>query len=297
MNIAGLGYVIIGARDVGAWRDFAANVLGLEVKDGPGGALYLKMDDRHHRYLIQPNETDTLLASGWEVTTEAAYFDSLEQARGAGLNPRTGTKEECALRKIGAFFSIADPDGNVIEVSWGPISDFSRFVSPIGVARFVTGDMGMGHVVLPAPAKFDATRDFWRNVMGFELSDFVNFDMGPGNPPVRICFLHCANPRQHSVALAEMPSANACDHILVEVESMDEVGRGLYRAQDASIPMRVTLGRHINDDMFSFYMVAPGGITVEYGAGGKRVEDWTAHQVFEATRGSVWGHRFVPPAE
>jgi 3,4-dihydroxy-9,10-secoandrosta-1,3,5(10)-triene-9,17-dione 4,5-dioxygenase len=297
MKIVGLGYVIIGTPDIAAWRDFANNVLGLAATEGPNGAVYLKMDERFHRYVLVSNPKDALVASGWEVAAEDDFKAAFEQAGAANLKPRQGSPEECALRKVAAFFSIADPSGNVIEVCWAPVSDFSRFVSPIGVARFVTGDLGMGHVVLPAPQKFDATRDFWRNVMGFGLSDFVNFDMGPGNPPVRICFLHCDNPRQHSVALAEMPSANACDHILVEVDSVDEVGRGLYRAQDHNIPMRVSLGRHINDEMFSFYMIAPGGITVEYGAGGKRIEDWSKHRVFEATRGSVWGHRFVPPAE
>lgn len=71
------------------------------------------------------------------------------------------------------------------------------------------------------------------------------------------------------------------------------MGRGLYRAEDNKIALQVTLGRHINDDMISFYMYSPAGFAIEYGAGGKRIEDWTTHQVFEATQGSHWGHRFV----
>lgn len=294
MKIIGLGYAVIGARDISAWRSFARDLLGMSVIDGPAGALYLKMDDRHHRYLILPTDRDCLLASGWDVADEADFEKAQSAARAAGLNIHLGSAEQCALRKCRSFFSIVDPSGNTIEVSWGPVSAFTRFVSPIGV-RFVTGDLGMGHVVLPAP-QFDATLAFWRTVMGFERSDFINYDMGPDKPPVRICFLHCNNPRQHSVALAEMPSPYACDHILVEVDSIDDVGHCLYRAEDQKVPLRVSLGRHINDEMLSFYMISPGGFSVEYGAGGKRVADWSKTQVFEATRGSHWGHRFVPPS-
>src|SRR5690625_3941006 len=154
--------------------------------------------------------------------------------------------------------------------------------------------MGMGHFVLPAPTPhFDTSLDFWLTQMGFDVSDFVRYDMGADQPPVRIHFLHCDNPREHSVALVEMDNAAACDHLLVETTSIDEVGRALYRAEDNDVEMRVTLGRHINDEMISFYMYSPTGFLIEYGAGGKRIEDWSSKPMFESTRGSHWGDRFV----
>ena len=292
MNIVGLSYVVIGATDVGRWRSFGVEVLGLAAVDGPAGALYLKMDERHHRYLIVPHQRDELLASGWEVNDEAAFAVARATVAARDIACHEGTREECALRKIQQFFAVEDPSGNRVEISWGPIGDFERFVSPIGVAGFVTGDMGMGHIVLPAP-RFEATRQFWLEVMGFGLSDFVNYDMGNRQPLVRINFLHCDNPREHSVALVEMDNPVRCDHLLVEVPNIDEVGRGLYRAEDNKVPLQVTLGRHLNDDMISFYMFSPAGFSVEYGCGGRRIEDWSKHRVFEATRGSHWGHRFV----
>lgn len=292
MHIVGLSYVVIGATDVGRWRDFGERVLGMAAVEGPAGSLYLKMDERHHRYLILPHERDELLASGWEVNDRHAFDAARAEVAARGLSCTEGDREACVLRKVQQFFTLEDPSGNRVEISWGPIGDFERFVSPIGVKGFVTGDMGMGHVVLPAP-RFDATREFWLEVMGFGLSDFVNYDMGAGQPLVRINFLHCDNPREHSVALVEMDNPARCDHLLVEVPDFDEVGRALYRAEDHQVPLQVTLGRHLNDDMISFYMYSPAGFTVEYGCGGRRIEDWSKHRVFEATRGSHWGHRFV----
>jgi len=295
MNIRGLGYVVIGAQDSAPWRRFATEVLGMMCADGADGALYLKMDERQHRYVIVPAARDGLIASAWELADARQFAAACGALTQAGIDFEPGNARECELRRVQAFVRCHDPSGNQLELFWGPISDFARFVSPIGVPAFVTGDMGMGHVVLPAP-RFDATRAFWLETMGFGVSDFVNYDMGAGQKPVRIHFLHCDNPRQHSVALVEMHNPAACDHLLVEVPSIDEVGRALYRAEDHGVPLQVTLGRHINDDMVSFYMYCPAGFTIEYGAGGRRVEDWSTHPVVEATRGSHWGHRFVQGA-
>ncbi len=295
MKIAGLGYVVIGSTDISTWERFGVDVLGMSASVSANGELYLKMDERAHRYLIVPHERDVFLASGWEVACKAEYDATLAEWLDAELEISLSTASAAATRKVQEFFSCVDPSGNQVEIFWGAIGDFERFVSPIGVDGFVTGDMGMGHIVLPAPA-FEATRAFWLERMNFGLSDFVNYDMGAGQPLVRINFMHCDNPRQHSVALVEMANPAACDHLLVEVPTIDEVGRALYRAEDNKVALQVTLGRHINDDMISFYMVSPAGFTIEYGAGGKRIEDWSRHRVFEATRGSHWGHRFVQGA-
>jgi 3,4-dihydroxy-9,10-secoandrosta-1,3,5(10)-triene-9,17-dione 4,5-dioxygenase len=88
-----------------------------------------------------------------------------------------------------------------------------------------------------------------------------------------------------------MPMASGCVHAMVEVPSMDEVGRGLDRVKQHGVKMSATLGRHCNDQMTSFYMKTPGGFDVEYGYGGL-VVDWEKHSVYEATAVSLWGHDF-----
>lgn len=296
LRVKAMGYAVIGTPDIERWRRFAEDVLGLMVRDAPGGGLHLKMDERQARYVVMPHDRDAYLATGWEMANEAAYDAAVGELEIAGVAIERGEAEACRLRHVNGFAAFVDPSGNRGELFWGPIADFARVVSPIGVSGFVTGDMGMGHIVLPAP-EYDATLAFWTGVMGFGRSDFVNYDMGPGKPPVRISFLHCDNARQHSLALAEQPSDVGCDHLLIEVADFDEVGRCLYRCEDHGVPLRVTLGRHINDNMLSFYMHSPTGFSIEYGAGGMRVEDRSNPGVFEATQGSYWGHRFVPPTQ
>ena len=290
MKITELSYVVIGAPELGKWRDYGTKVLGMDAVDAPGGGLYLKMDGRDFRFLIQKADKDALTASGWG-TADKASFDAVRiDLEKAGVAVTPGGETERKLRKVQDFFSFKDPAGLTHEVSWGPIASFTRFVSPIGT-RFVTGDLGMGHAVLPTP-DIDATVKFWTEVMGFGISDLLHLTLAEGVPPIRVYFLHCAAGRQHSLAFAELSDPTGCNHLMVEVDSMDEVGRALDRVDQNGVKLTLTLGRHVNDDMVSFYMMTPGGFQMEYGTGGS-VKDWSTYKVFESTRGSHWGHKFL----
>jgi 3,4-dihydroxy-9,10-secoandrosta-1,3,5(10)-triene-9,17-dione 4,5-dioxygenase len=290
MAITELGYVIIGAPDPEKWRRYGADVLGMAPVDGPDGALYLKMDDRDFRFAIRRSDKDELFASGWGVAGRDEYYETRARVAAAGVNVVEGSQAERRLRKVQEFFSFIDPAGLRHEVYWGPIASFTKFVSPLGV-KFVTGDLGMGHAVLPTP-DLEGTVDFWINVMGFGMSDLLHLTLIEGAPPISVYFLHCAAGRQHSLAFAELSDPTGCNHLMVEVDTIDEVGRAHDRVDQNGVQLTLTLGRHVNDDMISFYMKTPGGFQMEYGAGGS-VKDWSNYTVFESTRGSHWGHKFL----
>jgi 3,4-dihydroxy-9,10-secoandrosta-1,3,5(10)-triene-9,17-dione 4,5-dioxygenase len=290
MKISELSHVVIGTPDLGKWRDYGTKVLGMAAVDAPDGSLYLKMDSRDFRFLIQKSGKDELFASGWGVSSEGDFHAVRADLEKAGIAVKRGSEGEVKLRKVQDFFSFRDPAGLRHEVSWGPIAAFSKFVSPIGT-QFVTGDLGMGHAVLPTP-DIDKTVKFWTEVMGFGVSDLLHLTLAEGVPPIRVYFLHCAAGRQHSLAFAELSDPTGCNHLMVEVDSMDEVGRGLDRVDQNGVKLTLTLGRHVNDDMISFYMMTPGGFQMEYGTGGS-VKDWSTYKVFESTRGSHWGHKFL----
>jgi 3,4-dihydroxy-9,10-secoandrosta-1,3,5(10)-triene-9,17-dione 4,5-dioxygenase len=103
-------------------------------------------------------------------------------------------------------------------------------------------------------------------------------------------FLGC-NPRHHSLAFLPMPNPSKCVHIMFEVTKLDDVGRALERVRKHKVPLSATLGRHMNDQMVSFYVRSPGGFDVEYGCEGLQVDDrtWVAR---ESTAVSYWGHNF-----
>ena len=81
-------------------------------------------------------------------------------------------------------------------------------------------------------------------------------------------------------------------HVMVEVDSVDEVGRAMDRMKAAGVKLTGTLGRHANDHMVSFYMLSPSGFMIEYGAEGRTIEDWDKYSAFQSTVNSFWGHDF-----
>jgi 3,4-dihydroxy-9,10-secoandrosta-1,3,5(10)-triene-9,17-dione 4,5-dioxygenase len=292
IDVRALGYVVVQSANVETWRGYAENMLGMQAHDAKDGALYLKMDERDFRYLVVPGDTDCYFASGWELPDAHALEDAVRGLERAGVEAVRASAQEAALRRVQAMVWCVDPSGNRHEFFWGVRAGFRRFVSPLGVPGFVTGPMGLGHTVLPAP-QFDATDAFVRDVLGFELSDIfrVKFTDDPAEPEKRIHFMHCKNARHHSLAIMDLAVPSGCVHVMAEVASMDEVGRALDRVAALGVKLSATLGRHCNDQMISFYMKTPGGFDLEYGYGGLTV-DWAQHSVFEATRVSLWGHDF-----
>ena len=292
IDISGLAYVVAESTDVPKWKRYAEGVLGMMTAASPDGGLYLKMDERQFRIAVRPGPRDAYAASGWEVRDQATFDAAVAALEQAGVPSERGDAALCKLRCVQQLVAFADPSGNRHELAWGFKSDFSRFASPVGVSRFVTGDIGMGHTVLPAP-NFEATLRFFREVMGFGLSDLMNFQpAGPDGPNLPIHFLHCGNARHHSLALAAFPVESGCVHIMVEVESMPEVGRALDRMAAHGVTQTATLGQHTNDRMTSFYMRSPSNFDIEYGHSGALV-DWDRHVVHEFTKVSLWGHDFT----
>ncbi|WP_119155829.1 VOC family protein [Caldimonas tepidiphila] len=291
IDIRALAYVVAQTTSLQQWKRYAEEVLGMMTAPAPDGGLYVRMDERQFRFAVQEGPRNAYLATGWEVADRAAYEAALQALRAAGVEVTPGDAALCRLRCVQQLAAFSDPSGNRHELVWGFKSDFRHFASPVGVSRFVTGSMGMGHVVLPAP-ELDATQRFFRDVLGFGLSDIYNFQpQGEAGPTLPIHFLHCGNARHHSLALAGFPVPSGCVHVMVEVESMPEVGRAMDRMHSQGITQTATLGQHTNDRMISFYMRSPSGFDIEFGFGGA-VVDWREHIVHEFTRVSLWGHDF-----
>ena len=288
MEVAALAYVVVTARDPGAWREFGEAVLGMSARH-VGAGLALKMDERAGRVFVEPGEADGYFASGWELRSQAQFDAALQVLADHGVAFERATPEERALRHVFDMVWFRDPSGNRHELAYGYVTDFVRFASPAGVPRFVTGDLGLGHMVLPAP-RIDATRDFLMRVLGMGLSDVLIHRPAPGIEQ-RIDFMHCGNGRHHSLALFEGEVPSGCVHLMFEVDSLDEVGRAHDRMQAHGVRLMATLGKHTNDHMTSFYFMSPGGFAIEYGFGGRTI-DWDHHTVFESTSVSLWGHDF-----
>lgn len=291
MDIRALGYFVAQTDAPQEWQHYAEQVLGMMTVPTDDGGFYIKMDERPYRMLVIPGADKRYFASGWELTGAKAYNNAKQTLLDKGIAFEEANKALCEQRRVQNILIVNDPAGNRHELYWGHVSDCQPFTSPQGVPAFITGDMGLGHTVLPAP-NFDETFAFLTDVLGFELSDLFNFKPAPEADPIRIYFMHCGNARHHSLAICEFPVPSGCVHAMVEVENMTEVGRAHDRQQQHQVQLSATLGQHLNDKMTSFYMKTPSGFDLEYGFGGLQVENWEEHCAFEFSRVSLWGHDF-----
>jgi len=294
MGIRSLGYLRIEATDMAAWREYGLKVLGMVEGSGTDpDALYLRMDDFPARLVISPGPADRLATTGWEAANAGELAEIRSRLDSASVPYKEGTPEELADRRVDELISFDDPSGNTQEVFHGVALQHRRVVSPYG-HKFVTGEQGLGHVVLSTKDD-EASLRFYRDVLGFRLRDSMRLPpqmvgRPADGPPAWLRFFGC-NPRHHSLAFLPMPTPSGIVHLMVEVENTDDVGLCLDRAIRRKVPMSATLGRHVNDLMLSFYMKTPGGFDVEFGCEGRQVDDdnWIAR---ESTAVSLWGHDF-----
>lgn len=278
MSVRALGYLVLETdKPLSDWKSFASEVLGAMVLERDG-QLLVRVDDRNFRLCIRAGRSQTGTI-GWDVGDHESLQTLCARLEQAGIATRTASALECADRGVIALVHALDPGGVPLEFFVGQMYIKEPFVSPRG-ARFVTGDLGLGHVLMRT-AKYEETVAFYRQLLGFRITDIWT---GEG---ITAAFMRC-NPRHHSIAVAKLTTggANRLGHFMLEVEDIDMVGLALDRGRDHFVR---TLGRHFNDQMISGYLRTPSGFDVEYGTAGRRIDDatWMVGQI-DAPSG--WGH-------
>ncbi len=294
IDVKSMGYVRVSSTDLVAVDD----VRGQGARPGRGPRPPPRPPVLAHRRGLRParrrpRRTSTSSSCvGWEVADPRALQEAREHLQKAGVAFEEGTADELAERRVQELIRFSDPWDNVFELFHGITYESRPVVTPYA-ARFVTGDQGMGHIVLPVLDDVEALR-FYTDVLGFRLRDSMSMPgefvgKEPGSK-VWLRFLG-VNPRHHSLAFLPMPNPSKCVHIMLEVDTLDHVGRALERVRKHRAPLSATLGRHMNDEMVSFYVRSPGGFDIEFGTDGLQVDDdrWVAR---ESTAVSYWGHDF-----
>jgi 2,3-dihydroxybiphenyl 1,2-dioxygenase len=289
MPVDRLAYLGVETARIAEWQDFATTILGLAAPVGADGTLHLRLDGKPFRLVLTPGTEEKLGCVGWEIDDAAQLLSLVEELSARGLDVAAGSAADCADRGVDRLFRCIDPDGNTVELCHGhrDLAEAPAFSRPIG--GFKTGECGLGHVVFGTTDILPMS-DFYEAVLGFRLSDYTA-------EPFPARFLH-VNPRHHSLAFIRTPQPRL-HHVMIELYALDDVGQAYDRAQLRDEVIAVTLGRHTNDFMTSFYVATPSGFMVEYGWGGRMI-DPDSWQPIATTEGpSLWGHerRWLPEAQ
>jgi 2,3-dihydroxybiphenyl 1,2-dioxygenase len=247
------------------------------------------MDDRKQRIVIDRSMPDGARFFGWELADAAALDQLAARLEAAKIVVTAEPPTLADNRRVRSLISFRDPAGNRLEAFCGAEIADTPFSPGRSISGFRTGPLGVGHAVLTVE-NIDAMMAFYVDVLGFGLSDYIE-------KPFRAYFFH-VNARHHSLALIET-GKNGMHHLMVELFSLDDVGQCYDIALTEPERVNVTLGRHTNDLMTSFYARTPSSFMVECGWGGRDIEPRT-WQPFEVKAGpSLWGHErvWLPPAD
>lgn len=290
--ISNLGYVVFGVSDLARWERFAVDLLGFQSgRREEGRLLTLRMDEYEQRVVLEKGDDDDLRAAGWQLDTEEELDAFATHVRNSGVAIELCDPELAAHRRVEKLYRCDDPNGFKHEFYFGPaVAPITRPFRSAALkgAGFRTGPLGIGHL-LPRSIDYKSSVDFYREVLGLRISDYIREEIAPG-VVADATFMHTKTGRHHSLATAAIPGNKILNHFMVEVQDMDDVGLAYDRCVKAGYSMANELGHHPNDNVFSFYVNTPSGFAIEFGWGGIVIDD-ESWRVNSYTQLSDWGHK------
>jgi 2,3-dihydroxybiphenyl 1,2-dioxygenase len=245
MALQALGYVGIRSPRLEEWAGYATRFLGMQLVDKSSTMLSLRMDDRKQRVIVNSDSDGGASFYGWEVTDGAALEKLAGRLEKAGVAVARGSRALADERRVRDLIVFRDPIGNRLEAFHGPEIAAEPFRPGRSISGFRTGPLGMGHAVLTVE-RLDDVLPFYREVLGFRLSDYIL-------KPFKAFFFHL-NPCHLSLAFIET-GKNGIHHMMVELFSLDDVGQAYDIALTDPESIGSTFGRHTNDYMTSFLFV------------------------------------------
>ena len=284
-KVTELGYLGIGVKDGAAWKDYATQVVGMELLDeGEADRFYLRMDDWHHRIVVHTSGEDDLLYLGWRVAGAVELQEMERQLREAKVPYRVGTEKEAEERRVLGLLKLADPGGNPIEIFHGPQVETTLPFHPGRrmYGRFVTGSHGLGHVIVRED-DVEGALSFYTTVLGMRGGIEYKLPI-PGGIIAKPVFLHC-NDRDHSIAFGVGPMNRRINHLMIELEKVDDLGMTYDIVRARNIDVAIGLGKHSNDQAFTFYHANPSGWLWEIGWGSRKATEQSEYYVSD-----VFGH-------
>ncbi|MCY1259823.1 1,2-dihydroxynaphthalene dioxygenase [compost metagenome] len=248
IHLSDIRYVRLGTRDLQGCELYATQVLGLEVAHREKGALYFRSDSRDHTLCYFEGDAKDH-TSAFEVASPAELAAAADLLDRNDVRVVTGSKEQCELRRVGAFINFRDPSGNSIDLVVAPDHSGRRYFPSRDA-----GITGFSHIGLRStnPAR-DET--FWTGLCNAKVSDWIG-----EAPLLRIDEIH------HKIAL--FPSTYAgVQHINHQVESVDDLMRSYYLLRERGVRILFGPGRHPTSGAVFLYFEGPDDMIYEYSTG------------------------------
>jgi catechol 2,3-dioxygenase-like lactoylglutathione lyase family enzyme len=270
--------VEFGVTDSARAEAFYTNTWGLRVSARSGDIVYLRATGKdHHVLALHPHHSSEILSVSFRVKAEETLTciqEAVVRAGGEVVAPAAPNPEPDG----GVVLKVATPEGFILRFHHGDVAHNDGGVQGALALR-------MSHVNLNCK-DLEATSRFFRNVLGFALTDRSK----------AMAFLRC-NSDHHAVVLADS-GLDGLNHVAFMMPDWESVMLGSGRMIDEGFPIGWGVGRHGPGNNVFSYFVDPFGFVVEYTAEVLQVDDqYQAHGpeywVWPLGRTDHWG--IAPP--
>jgi catechol 2,3-dioxygenase-like lactoylglutathione lyase family enzyme len=246
-KVSGLRGLILNSTDIGKTADFFENLWGLQrIESGDLDGIYFKGTGSESCILgFVQAESRGIHTARFALNNTSDVDDAY---RDLGTKSVTILSEPGPLELPGDYygFHIQDPDGNRVELSALPKS-----ASPDSTTSF--RPERMSHFVFNSPDNV-AMRDFYTDVLGFELADWYAPDI--------FFFLKC-NEEHHSLGI-EKCNNSSLNHVAFQVDNLEAMMRCIGEMHMQGHEPLWGPGRHGPGGNCFCYFVGPDDYVVEY---------------------------------
>jgi len=248
---AQLDHIGIATHDPAALAAFYERVLGMTASALPDGRRLVAAPGRRLIIAAGAARGHDFSAFALAEAAQLAYCRGFMEARGAEPLP-----SPTPLFAEGAF-AVRDPDGRL---------------AVFGLPAALSADAGatavlpgrLQHVVV-ASERFPQMMAFYRDTLGFLVSDTVHVDDGKGGlGEVNVGFLR-ADLEHHSFAVFRAPKSQS-DHFALEVPSWDDIRRWADHFARHDVAIWWGPGRHGAGNNLFFMVKDPDGNNIEISA-------------------------------
>lgn len=252
-----LGYVALDVTDRERSTAFHRETLGLEpnplVDPAAFGAVLLRSRASACELALYESAEPGLRRVAFEMESEHHLGLAHDHLTAIGVDAWDAPAIERAAFAQRSAFRFAEPNtGLTVELYVGDGSP----PPPLAGGPRLTNISRLGHAVICAADPVSITEFFVRD-MNFRVSDYID----------RVAFMRCfPNPYHHSFAIT-IAGDNHLNHINFLVDSLDDLGRAMYRIKGQDVEIVYGPGRHPPSGSVFLYFLDPDGMTFEFSTG------------------------------
>src|SRR5258707_2800115 len=164
VHVTKIGYAGFNTTHMEAMLAYYTEVIGftLEERGGDGGA-YLSNALDHHCIALYPSTESGLRHIGFQIHSSQSLQEVSAQLRAQGIEVDTQTDAQPGVPEL---LQLRDPEGNTVQL-YATLQSARQNFRGGGIVP-----QKLGHIAL-AVHDVQRTAEFYQNVLGFRVSDWV----------------------------------------------------------------------------------------------------------------------------